>query len=407
MLILHRWWYLLTEVEGHFHMSRRKTVYLDYHATTPMDPRCLEAVLPYFSEEFGNTHSSTHEYGWRAEQAVRTAREQVAQLLGAEEQEVIFTSGATESNNLALLGVARANRSRGTHIISVETEHKSVLDVLKRLEKEGFEVSLLRPDSCGRISVESVAKVLRPDTILLSVMAANNEIGTIHPIKEIGALAKEREIYFFSDITQAVGKFPITVQEFGLDLCSLSAHKIYGPKGVGALYVRRRDPRVALEPLFHGGGHERGYRPGTLNVSGIVGMGRACQLLQEEGEEERKKLFSLRERLYQGILDVVPDVEVNGHPEHRLCNNLNIFIPGIPGELLALNLRELAISSSSACSSADSVPSHVLQAIGRNPEEARACFRFSVGRFTTEEEVHFAIETVKKAVTTFRAKSSL
>lgn len=380
-------------------MGIKRAVYLDYHATTPVDPRCLEAMLPYLKEEFGNVHSSTHEYGWRAEEAVRIAREQVARLLGAQEQEIIFTSGSTESNNLALFGVARANRDKGTHIVSVETEHKSVLDSLKRLEKEGFEVSLLRPDSHGRVSLELVAKALRKDTILISIMAANNEIGTIPPLKEIGKLAKEKNIYFFSDITQAVGKIPLSVEEYGLDLCSLSAHKIYGPKGAGALYIRRKDPRVNLEPVAYGGGHERGYRSGTLNVPSIVGLGKACQLLQEEGKKEYEKLFALRERLHKGILGAVPKAELNGHPEHRLCNNLNIFIPGIPGELLSIRFKGIAVSSSSACNSSASAPSYVLQSIGRSKEEAQASFRFSVGRFTTEEEIDFAIETVKKAVT--------
>ena len=389
-------------------MNQISTIYLDNHATTQVDPRVLEAMLPCFQDNFGNAHSTNHPYGWRAEQGVITAREQISHYLGASHpQEIIFTSGATESNNLALFGAARANREKGTHIISSVIEHDAVLDSLHKLTQEGFTTTLLPVDETGKISIEELKKSIRPNTILISIMAANNEIGTHQPIAEIGALAKEKNILFHSDAAQGVGKMDIDVERDGVDLLSISAHKIYGPKGVGVLYVRRKNPRVALEPLMYGGGHERSLRSGTLNVPGIVGIGHAVQLLADEGAADQKRIQPMRDFLAKSLLSAFPDLLLNGHPTERLYNNLNFSVPFVAGESLIASMRGLAVSSGSACNSDENKGSYVLQAIGRDTELAQASIRFGLGRFTTQKEVDRAIEIFTEAVETLRKSSPL
>jgi cysteine desulfurase len=375
-------------------------VYLDYHATTPVDPRVLEAMLPFFTEKFGNASSRHHAFGWEAEHAVETARKQVAELIGASPQEIVFTSGATESNNLALKGAAARFASQGGHIVTAATEHKAVLDACHWLEQAGFEVTYLPVNRDGRIDLDRLRRSIRPDTILVSIMHANNEIGVLQPLAEIGRIARERGVLFHTDAAQSAGKVPIHVEQAHVDLLSLSAHKMYGPKGIGALYVRRKNPRVEIAPQIHGGGHERGLRSGTLNVPGIVGLGKACEICRLEMPQEAERVGRLRDRLKQLLEDGLDDLHINGSMESRLPNNLNVSFAHVLADSLLMALRDVAVSSGSACSSATQAPSHVLQALGLEPDLARSSIRFGLGRFTTEEEIEFAaarvIETVKR-----------
>jgi cysteine desulfurase len=384
-------------------MGLQSPIYLDYHATTPLDPRVLEAMLPYFSEHFGNAASRTHSFGLRAGAAVDVAREEVAEALGAEPREIVFTSGATESNNLAILGAARANRAKGDHLVTSSIEHRAVLDPCRQLEREGFRVTYVPPDRLGVTSAEAVAAALTKRTILVSVMAANNEIGTLNPVVEIGRLSKERGVLFHTDAVQAFGKVPLGVHPLGVDLVSLSAHKICGPKGAGALWVRAMNPRVKLEPLFFGGGHERGLRSGTLNVPGVVGLGAAARIAIAEMAQEDACVRALRDRLEGRLLSGIPGTFVNGHPTKRLAGNLNVCFPGVTADAVMMDVRDVAVSAGSACTSAMPEPSHVLRGIGLTPEEANASIRFGLGRFTTEEEVEAAAGRFVAAVTRRRA----
>ena len=377
-------------------------IYLDNHATTPVDRRVLDAFLPYFTESFGNAASKSHAYGWEADAAVDAAREQVAKLIGATAREIVFTSGATESDNLAIKGVAEAYRQKGDHIVTCVTEHKAVLDSCKVLEKQGFKITYLPVTAAGLVEVERLKDALTDKTILISIMAANNEIGTVQPIEEIGRLAKERGIIFHTDATQAVGKFPISVEDMGIDLLSLTAHKMYGPKGVGALYVRGARPRVNVAPSIDGGGHERGMRSGTLNVAGIVGLGKACELSQLEMSAEGVRVTALRERLRQALLDHLDGVSVNGDLVKRLPGNLNMSFAYVEGESLMMGLKEIAVSSGSACTSASLEPSYVLKAIGLEDALAHASIRFGIGRFNTEEEIDFTAKRVVEEVRRLR-----
>jgi cysteine desulfurase len=389
-------------------MALQTPIYLDNHATTPVDPRVLAAMLPYFTERFGNAASKSHAFGWEADAAVDTAREQVAKLIGAASpREIVFTSGATESDNLAIKGVAEAYRDKGNHIITCVTEHKAVLDSCKVLAKHGFEITYLPVGSDGLIDLQLLRAAITDKTILLSIMAANNEIGTIQPVKEIGRLAKEKNILFHSDATQGVGKFPIAVDAMGIDLLSLTAHKMYGPKGIGALYVRSAKPRVKLTSLIDGGGHERGMRSGTLNVPGIVGLGQACALSQKEMSGEAERLIALRERLKDGILKQLDDVQINGHAVERLPGNLNLSFAYIEGESLMMGLKDIAVSTGSACTSASLEPSYVLKAIGLADELAYSAIRFGLGRFTNEEEIDYTVKRVVEEVARLRQRSSL
>ncbi len=382
-------------------------IYLDNNATTRTDPRVVEAMLPYFTERYGNAASLTHDFGREADEAVEEARRQVAELIGAHSRDLIFTSGATESNNLALKGVAAMYRSQGDHLITTAIEHKAVLDPIRRLGREGWQITILPVDAYGRVSVEQVAQALTPRTILVSVMAANNEIGTLQPIRAIGRLCKERGVLFHTDAVQAAGKVPLDVEDMGIDLLSLSAHKMYGPKGVGALYVRRREPRVRLEPQMDGGGQERGLRSGTANVPAIVGFGVACELCRREMAVEAKRLTDLRERLRRGIQEQLSDVTLNGHPAERLPGNLNLSFAHVKGEALLMALRDVAVSSGSACTTASIEPSYVLKALGLDDELAYGSLRFGLGRFNTEEEVDEVIREVVRVVNYLRALSPL
>ncbi len=375
-------------------------IYLDNHATTPLDPRVLEAMLPYLTEHFGNP-SSNHLFGWVAREAVEKAREEVATLVNASPEEIIFTGGATESNNLALLGAARALAGRGRHVVSYVTEHKAVLDPLKVLAGEGFDVTLLPVERDGLHDLGLLERSLRPDTVLVSVMAANNEIGVLAPLEEIGALCAERGIVLHTDAAQALGKIPLDVRRTRVALASFSSHKVYGPRGVGALFVRRR-PRVPLQPLVHGGGHERGLRSGTLNTPGIVGLGAACRIAAEEMASEAQRVRALRDRLMRAILERVPEAVLNGNPERRLPGNLNLSFPGVEGESILTHLGDVAVSSSSACTSSLRQPSHVLKALGLSDEMAYAALRFGVGRFNTEDDIVRAAERVGNAVRALR-----
>ena len=388
-------------------MSAQMPVYLDYNATTPIDPRVLEAMMPYLTGEFGNAASRNHAFGWKAEAAVESAREQIARLLGASSKEIVFTSGATESNNLAIKGAAAMYREKGNHIITCTTEHKAVIDPCKRLAEQGCEVTWLTPDSTGRVSAQQVAEAITDRTILISLMAANNEIGTLHPIAEIAKVAKARGVIFHSDATQAVGKVPIDVEAMGIDLLSLSAHKIYGPKGVGALYVRRRGPRVRLVCQMDGGGHERGMRSGTLNVPGIVGLGAAAEICRTEMDAEAPRLAALRDRLHKGIADRLDHVQLNGHPTERTPNTVNLSFAYVEGEALMMKMKDVAVSSGSACTSASLEPSYVLRAIGVGDDLAHSSIRFGVGRPTTEAEIDHAVERVVTAVQELRQLSPL
>jgi cysteine desulfurase len=383
----------------------RLPIYMDNNATTRTDPRVVEAMLPFFTERYGNAASRNHRFGTEAEEAVNQTRTQVADLIGADAREIGFTSGATESDNLALKGAAAMYRTKGRHLVTQATEHHAVLDPLRRLEREGFSVTVLPVDRHGRVHPEQVAEALTDQTILVSVMAANNEIGTLQPLAEIGRLCKERGVLFHTDAAQAAGKVPLDVHELGVDLMSLSAHKMYGPKGTGALYVRRRDPRVRLEPMFDGGGHERGLRSGTLAVPLVVGFGRACDLCRDEMTTEAVRLTGLRERLCQGIQEQLDDVILNGHPTERLPGNLNLSFAWVEGEALMMAMRDVAVSSGSACTSASIEPSYVLRALGLDDDLARGSLRFGLGRFTTEEEVDHVIGEVAAAVRRLRAIS--
>jgi len=384
-----------------------KSVYLDNNATTPVDPRVLDAMLPYFREKFGNAASRNHRYGWIAEEAVDKAREQVAKVINAGSKEVIWTSGSTEGNNTAILGVARMYADKGKHIITCRIEHKAVIDPCKFLETQGYEVTWLEPDRTGRVSVDQVQQAMREDTILVSLMFANNEVGTIHPIPEIGALCKQRGVIFHTDATQAFGKVPIDVEAMGIDLLSLSAHKIYGPKGVGALYVRRKKPRVRLQPLIHGGGHERGMRSGTLNVPGIVGCGAAAEIAMNEMPTDSVRITGLRDRLWAGLSEHLTEISRNGNPQHCLPNTLNVSFLYVEGESLMMGFSDIAVSSGSACTSASLEPSYVLKGLGLGDDLAHSSIRFSLGRFTTEEEIDYTIKEVVKAVNHLRNMSPL
>ena len=388
-------------------MAVKLPIYMDNHATTPMDPRVLEAMLPYFTEKFGNAASRNHSFGWAGEEAVENSRQQVASLVGATAKEIIFTSGATESDNLMIKGVAEMYREKGNHIITQAIEHKAVLDTCKNLEKHGFEVTYLPVQKDGRVDPEDVRKAIRPATILICIMYANNEIGVINPVQEIGKIAKEHGILFAVDGVQAAGKIPVDVQKDNIDLLAISAHKMYGPKGVGALYVRRRNPRVQLSAIIDGGGHERGMRSGTLNVPGIVGLGKACELCQQEMAQESERIRGLRERLRAGLEAKLDEVFINGSMEHRLPNNLNMSFAYVEGESLLMGINDVAVSSGSACTSATLEPSYVLKALGVGEDLAHTSIRFGLGRFTTQEEVDYVIDKMVQVVTKLRELSPL
>jgi cysteine desulfurase len=381
-------------------VSIKLPIYMDNHATTPVDPRVWEAMLPCFTEKFGNAASRNHEFGWKAEEAVENGRGQIARLIGASPKEIVFTSGATESINLALKGAAEFYREKGNHIITLVTEHKAVLDTCKRLEKDGCEITFLPVSSDGLVDLENIRRAITPKTILISVLHANNEIGVIQPIEEIGRIAKQHGVLFHVDGAQSVGKISVDVERDGIDLLSISGHKIYAPKGVGVLYVRRKNPRVQLAAQIDGGGHERGLRSGTLNVPGIVGLGKACEICEKEMAGESGRLLRLRERLRAAIFAGLESVSINGSLEHRLPNNLNVSFGGVEGEALLMGINDVAVSSGSACTSAQLAASHVLRAIGVDDDLAHSSIRFGLGRFNTQEEVDYAagrvVEIVKK-----------
>ncbi|HWZ51960.1 MAG TPA: IscS subfamily cysteine desulfurase [Granulicella sp.] len=382
-------------------------LYMDNHATTAMDPRVLEAMMPYFSGKFGNAASRNHAFGWEAEAAVETAREQIAKLIGATAKEIIFTSGATESNNLAIKGVAEMYRERGNHIITQVTEHKAVLDTCKRLEKLGYEITYLPVQADGLISLDDLKAAFTDKTILVSIMFANNEIGVIQPVAEIGKLCHEKGVIFHTDAVQAVGKIPVNVQAMNIDLLSLSGHKIYGPKGAGGLYVRRRNPRVQLTEQINGGGHERGMRSGTLNVPGIVGLGKACEIAGEEMEVESKRLTELRDYMKAKFENALDYVHVNGNMEHHLPGNLNMSFVYVEGESLLMGINDIAVSSGSACTSATLEPSYVLKALGLGDDVAHSSIRFGLGRFNTKAEVDYVADKLITTVSKLRELSPL
>ena len=388
-------------------MHMKLPIYMDYQATTPLDPRVLEAMLPYFTERFGNAASRNHRYGWEAEEAVEKARQQIAALIGASPKEIVFTSGSTESINLALKGAAEMYAEKGKHIVTSQAEHKAVLDVCKHLEQRGFEVTYLQPDKSGRVGVEQVAGALRADTILVALMWANNEVGTLNPVREIGALCHSKGILFFSDATQAAGKLPVDVEADQVDMLCISGHKLYGPKGVGVLYVRRRNPRVRLVAQMDGGGHERGMRSGTLNVPSIVGLGQACEIARVELPAESARTSELRNHLERRIFGELDFVHLNGNREHRLPNNLNVSFAFVEGESLIMGISDVAVSSGSACTSASLEPSHVLRAMQVGEDLAHSSIRFGIGRFTTREELDFAANQVIAAVRRLRELSPL
>ncbi len=386
-------------------MKRR--VYLDYNATTPVDPRVVEAMLPYFTEKFGNAASRSHEFGWEAEEGVEAARAAVASVIGADSKEIIFTSGATEGNNIAIKGVAAMYGDRGKHIITQVTEHKATIDPAKWLEQHGFRVTFLPVDKDGMVSAEQIAEAMTDETILVSIMHGNNEIGTIQPVTEIGKLCKERGVLFHTDACQTFGKVPIDVQAMGIDLLTCSGHKIYGPKGVGAMYVRRKKPRVRAEAVIHGGGHERGMRSGTLNVPGIVGMGKAAEIAREEMAEESQRVAGLRNRLIDGIKGQLDEVFLNGHATERIPTNANLSFAYVEGESLMMGFADVAVSSGSACTSASLEPSYVLKSLGVGDDLAHSSIRFSLGRFNTEEEIDYVVERVVSTVRKLRQMSPL
>jgi cysteine desulfurase len=382
-------------------------IYMDYHATTPVDPRVLEAMLPYFTEKSGNAASRSHSFGWEAKEAVDKARRQIAELIGATPEEIIFTSGATESDNLAIKGVAEMYAERGNHIITAPTEHKAVLDACKKLEKRGYKVTYLPVEPSGLIDLERLQAAITEQTILITIMHANNEIGVLQPIREIGQIARQRGVLFHSDATQSVGKVPVNVNADNIDLLSLSGHKMYGPKGIGALYVRRKNPRVQLTAQMDGGGHERGMRSGTLNVTGIVGLGEACAICQREMPEESARLSRLRDCLKDRIMAELDEVYINGTMDSRLPNNLNLSFAYVEGESLLMGIKDVAVSSGSACTSATLEPSYVLKALGVSEDLAHTSIRFGLGRFNTEEEVDYVAERVIEAVRRLRELSPL
>ncbi len=387
--------------------SVKLPIYLDNHATTPMDPRVLEAMLPYFIEKFGNAASRNHPFGWAAEEAVEEARERIAKLIGATAKEIIFTSGATESNNLAIKGAAEMYREKGNHIITCVTEHKAVLDTCKRLEKYGYRVTYLPVQADGRIDLEDLKRAIDDKTILVTIMTANNEIGVLQPVEEIGKLCKERGVLFHSDAVQAIGKVPVDVNKMNASMLSLTAHKLYGPKGVGALYVRRKNPRVQLTAILDGGGHERGMRSGTLNVPGIVGFGKACELAMQEMPEESKRLAGLRDRLRDKLSSELDEVFVNGTYDQRLPGNLNISFAYVEGESMLMGINDVAVSSGSACTSATLEPSYVLKALGLGDDLAHSSIRFGIGRFTTEAEIDYVANRMVEVVKRLRELSPL
>ena len=383
-------------------------IYMDNHATTPVDPRVLQAMLPYFSETFGNAASRNHSFGWAAEEAVDKARNQIASLINAKSKEIIFTSGATESDNLAIKGIVDFYKDKGNHIITCVTEHKAILDSCRTLERNGKAVVTYLPvDKYGMVDPDAVRAAITDKTVLITIMYANNEIGTIHPVAEIGRIAKEKGIVFHCDAVQAVGKIPVDVDRDGIDLLSMSAHKIYGPKGVGAIYVRSKGPRVRLTPQMDGGGHERGMRSGTLNVTGIVGLGKACEISQAEMVEENVRLLDFRNKLQAGIFERLDEVYVNGHPTERLPGNLNVSFAYVEGESLLMGISDIAVSSGSACTSATLEPSYVIRALGIDEELAHSSIRFGLGRFNTGDEVDFVTDRVTKEVKRLREMSPL
>jgi cysteine desulfurase len=381
-------------------------IYLDYQATTPMDPRVLEAMLPYFTYKFGNPHSRSHSYGWEAEEGVERARGQVAKLIGADEKEVIFTSGATESNNLAIRGVAEFYKDRKNHIVTTVTEHKCVLDTCRHLEQAGFEVTYLPVQKNGLIDLEVLKNAITDKTVVVSVMAVNNEIGVIQPLEEIGKICRERKVFFHTDAAQAAGKIHLDVEKMNIDLMSISGHKIYGPKGIGALYVRRK-PRVRLVPLIVGGGQERGFRSGTLPTPLCVGLGEAAEICLKEMDGEAKRLKKLQERMLKGLNDKLAEIVINGDLEHRIPGNLNISFAYVEGESLMMGIKGLSVSSGSACTSASLEPSYVLRALGVEEEMAHTSLRIGLGRFTTEQEVDTAVDELVRHVNKLRAMSPL
>jgi cysteine desulfurase len=383
-------------------------VYMDNHATTRLDPRVLEAMLPYFTEKFGNAASRNHSFGWEAEEAVDRSRNQIAALVGAKSKEIIFTSGATESDNLAIKGVVEFYKEKGNHIITCVTEHKAVLDSCRALERAGkATVTYLPVDKFGMVDPDAVRAAITDKTVLITIMWANNEIGTIHPIAEIGKIAKEKGIIFHCDAVQAIGKVPVDFEKAGVDLGSITAHKIYGPKGIGAIYVRSKGPRVRLSPMVDGGGHERGMRSGTLNVPGIVGLGAACELSGKEMPEESQRLIQLRSQLQAGLYERLDEIYVNGHPTERLPGNLNVSFAYVEGESLLMGINDIAVSSGSACTSATLEPSYVIRALGIDDELAHSSIRFGLGRFNTEEEVDYVTDRVSKEVKRLRDMSPL
>lgn len=384
----------------------KQPIYFDYQATTPCDPRVVEAMLPYFTEHFGNPHSRSHSYGWEAEDAVENARAEVARLIGADPKEIVFTSGATESNNLALKGVANFYKERKNHIVTLVTEHKCVLDTCRHLEQEGFSVTYLPVESNGLVDLAKLEAALTDKTVLVSVMAAHNEIGVLQPITEIGAICRKHGVFFHTDAAQAVGKIPLDVNAMNIDLMSISGHKIYGPKGIGALYVRRR-PRVRVLAQMNGGGQERGMRSGTLSPALCVGIGTACRIAREEMESESKRLLGLRERMLKAITARLPEVYLNGDHDHRLPGNLNISFAFVEGEGLMMGVKDIAVSSGSACTSASLEPSYVLRALGLDSDMAHTSLRIGIGRFTTEADVDYAVDHIVEAVTKLRDLSPL
>jgi cysteine desulfurase len=388
-------------------MAIKLPIYFDNHATTKVDPRVVAAMTPYFNDIYGNAASRNHEYGWKAEEGVENGRAQVAKLINATPKEIVFTSGATESTNLAIKGVAQMYREKGNHIITQVTEHKATLDTCKSLEKQGYEVTYLPVEKDGRINLEDLKRAITPKTILISIMYANNEIGSVQPIQEIGKIAKEKGVFFHVDGVQAIGKIPVDVQKDGIDLMSISAHKLYGPKGVGALYVRRKNPRVQLASQIDGGGHERGMRSGTLNVPGIVGLGKACELCGEEMAQEAARLSKMRDRLRESIMSRLDETFVNGSEEHRLPHNINISFAYVEGESLLMGINDIAVSSGSACTSATLEPSYVLKALGVGEDLAHTSIRFGLGRFNTDEEVEYVADRVVETVSRLRELSPL
>ena len=396
-----------TGSNGNLPAGVKLPIYLDNHATTPMDPRVLEAMLPYFTDRFGNAASRNHQFGWEAEAAVETAREQIAKLIGATPKEIIFTSGATESDNLAIKGVAEMYRQKGNHIITAVTEHKAVLDTCKRLEKYGYKVTYMPVKADGLVDLDQLKDAITDKTILVTIMAANNEIGVLQPLEEIGKLCRQRGVLFHSDAVQALGKVPLDVNKMNLDLVSLTAHKLYGPKGCGALYVRRKNPRVQISAIIDGGGHERGMRSGTLNVPGIVGFGKACEIALTEMPEESRRLGALRDRLRDKLSSQLDETFINGSMEHRLPGNLNISFLYVEGESLLMGINDVAVSSGSACTSATLEPSYVLKSLGLGDDVAHSSIRFGIGRFNTEAEIDYVTGRLVEVVSKLRELSPL